>query len=184
MTKEIWKDIKGYEGLYQVSNLGRVKSLNYKRQGIEKNLKTNFNKQGYLYVDLYKCQKTKKFRIHQLVANAFIPKLERLTQINHKNGIKTDNRVCNLEWVTPSENVKHAYKHGLRNISEKQKQRFSNLGKASRKKVLQYDLQGNFIKEWDSMKEAEKRLNIWYTNISNCCRGIYKTAGGYVWKYK
>ena len=70
---EQWKDIQGYEGLYQVSNLGRVKSLNYKRQGIEKTLKANFNKQGYLYVDLYKHKRTKKYRIHQLVANAFIP---------------------------------------------------------------------------------------------------------------
>ncbi len=116
---EKWKDIEGYEGYYQVSNLGNVKSLGRyvnnphggKRYIRERILKP-FNKKGYLYVDLLKI---KQHRIHRLVAAAFIDNKDDSAEVNHINGIKNDNRVENLEWCTRSENMKHSYKTGLWN---------------------------------------------------------------------
>ena len=101
MTNEVWKDIDGYEGLYQVSNLGRVKSIGY---GIERVLKPAKNSRKYLTVNLHKSKKGKSFLVHRLVAQAFIPNPENKEQIDHINTIKTDNRVENLRWVTPKEN--------------------------------------------------------------------------------
>lgn len=110
MDKEIWKDISGYEGIYQVSSNGNVRSLKY---GKERILKPFSNGTGYLSVDLC-CECIEDYRrIHRLVAEAFIPNPNNLPFINHKDGIKTNNVVSNLEWCTPSENVKHAYKTGL-----------------------------------------------------------------------
>lgn len=113
---EIWLDIFGYEGLYKVSNFGRIKSLD-KKSGI-KHFKSHIrkimiDKDGYCVIILSKLKKTYK-RVHRLVAIAFIPNPENKKFVNHKKGIKTDNRVSELEWVTQSENEKHAYKNGLK----------------------------------------------------------------------
>ena len=146
---EIWKDVVGYEGLYEVSNLGRVKRLSKtvhmkcvdKREGRrsqgeytqsrvfpDKILKGTLSDKGYLTVGLTKDGKQKNFRIHRLVAIAFIPNPHNKQEVNHKNGIKDDNRVDNLEWSTGDENIKHAIENGLitgvnhSNLSEEDKQ--------------------------------------------------------------
>ena len=116
LKNEVWRDVVGYVGLYQVSNLGRVKSLNYRRTNTPKILKPGKNSSGYLDVGLYDNGSKKSMLIHRLVGFAFIPKLKDKPAINHKNGCKTDNKVDNLEWVSPSENNFHAIETGLRNI--------------------------------------------------------------------
>lgn len=118
--EEIWKDIEGYEGLYQVSNLGRIKRCSRKnmdskaRQRTFKELilKENIDKSGYCYVNLYKNEK-KAYKIHRLVAQTFIPNIQKKPQVNHKDGNKKNNTVKNLEWVTREENIQHAYKNNL-----------------------------------------------------------------------
>lgn len=124
MEKEIWKNIENYEGLYQVSNLGRVKSLERKVKGKagyykvikEKILNPTLNNNGYHLVKLSKQSKCKGITVHRLVANAFIPNIDNKEQVNHIDGVKTNNRVSNLEWNTRSENMCHADNIGLRNI--------------------------------------------------------------------
>lgn len=111
---EIWKDIKDYEGLYQVSNIGRVRRLKGYYCKNDKIIKSRYDKDGYLQICLSKNNKTKFFRVHRLVACAFIDNLENKLYINHINGIKDDNRVENIEWCTASENQKHCIRTGLK----------------------------------------------------------------------
>ena len=108
MSEEIWRDIAGYEGLYQVSNCGRVKSFYRGGRILKQSLK-----RGYMFVELYLNTNGKIHIVHRLVAQAFIPNPLNKLEVNHINGIKTDNRVENLEWVTRSENEQHAYDTGL-----------------------------------------------------------------------
>jgi len=120
---EVWKDIKDYEGYYQISNLGRVKSLNrlvnnhsgFKKNIKEKILKNSISKTGYYVVDLKINCIRKTFKVHRLIAIHFIPKIIGKDYVNHINGIKIDNSIINLEWCTISENNKHAEKMGLKN---------------------------------------------------------------------
>jgi hypothetical protein len=186
---EIWKDIKGYEGFFMVSSFGNVKSCErdvwngkgyYRKQEII--LKQRKNKKGYLIVDLSFNNRTNKkiALVHRLVAGAFIENKYNYPQINHINGIKTDNRFENLEWCTNSQNQKHAWSMGLQKVS----------GKAGKpkKKVLQIDINTKeIIKKYNSIAEAAKEIGVKsQSNISACCKNNYgrKTVNGFQWKYE
>lgn len=110
---EIWKDIIGYEGLYQISNLGNIKTFNWRNTGKTAILKLCKNKNGYLGTALTKNGKLKSVEIHRLLALHFLPNTENKKQVNHINGIKADNNISNLEWLTQKENIQHAFKTGL-----------------------------------------------------------------------
>ena len=176
--EEIWGDIPGYEGRYQVSNLGRVKSLAVLGKtgcsNKDRILKNNVSVYGYARVTLWKNKKPKLFFIHRLVWLAFNGCIPEGMQINHINENKLDNRLENLNLMTPKENTNWG------NCIKKRSQKFINGAKS--KSVLQYDLDGNFIKEYPSTKEAERQTGI--KHISECCLGVYKQMKGYIWKYK
>lgn len=185
MKKEIWKDIQNYEGLYQVSNLGRVKSL--PRPNKRKNeiiMTPHLQNTGYYYITLHKPKKEKKVTIHRLVAKAFISNPKNKPYVNHKNGIKTDNRIENLEWVTNKENIEHAIKKGLIPKDKFLKMKIQPL---SSKKIGMYDKQMNFIRDFRDSMEAERFLKsigikAHSSNIRAVCTGINKTASGFIWR--
>lgn len=166
--EEIWKDIKGYEGLYQVSNLGRVKRVG------RKILKQQKSK-GYLRVWLSKNDKPKWYLVHRLVAEAFIANPNNYPVVNHLDCNPSNNIKENLEWVTHYENVHH------KPTSNKRSESMTN-GKKS-KRINQYSLDGEFIREWPSTMEIERQLKLSHSNISACCLGKYKQVSGSVWKY-
>ena len=174
--EEIWKDIKDYEGLYQVSNLGRVKSLErITRHGHlwkERLLKICYNPANYKIVILAKDGKNKTRLVHRLVAEAFIPNPDNLPQINHKDENPTNSCVDNLEWCTNKYNVNY----GTRN--ERHAAKMS-------KTVYQYTLDGELIKVWQSTREIERQLGYNHGDIGSCCRHQphYKTHKGYIWDY-
>jgi len=186
--KEIWKDIPEYEGLYQASSLGNIRSIdriiydkNLKRSRNFKGkiLKQNIRNDGYLFVNLSKNGINKVVKIHRIIAKTFIKNSNNYKCINHINGNKQDNNINNLEWCTYSHNIKEAYKLGLKKpISIK-----GGKNKCS-KIVNQYDLDNNFIKKWYCIKDASKKLKIKDSNISLCCKGKRNKAGGYIWKYE
>lgn len=188
-ANEIWKDIIGYEGLYQISNYGRIKSIERKvkynnsfRNVKEKIRKSFIGNQGYERIELSRDRKNKKYNVHRLVAETFIPNLFNKETVNHKNGIKTDNKVENLEWATRSENELHAYKTGLAKNTEKQRNAVRKYCKENyTKPIIQLDLEGNFIKKWKSAVEVMQILKINNKSINNCIKGRSKTAGGYKW---
>ena len=184
MDTEIWMDVEGYNWIYKISNLGRSKSNKFWKERIlrlwiscwYKNLKFT-NK-----------WKWKPYKVHRLVAQAFIENPDNLPCINHKNWIKTDNRVENLEWCTHSENMFHAFKLWLNKISinnifkknHPSKWKFWKDNKKS-KKINQYSLERKFIKTWSCLKEVQ--IELWIHNISACCRWVQKTAGWFIWKF-
>lgn len=175
--KEIWKDIVGYEGKYMISNMGNVKSLNYKRSNKEKILKPFKNKDGYLIVGLCINGKKTNFQIHRLVAEIFIPNPNNLPQVNHKDENKLNNSVDNLEWCSVSYNINY----GNRNDKAKEKLYETIATKIYPNCKQVYCIELNII--FQSISEASKSLCIDSKNISACCNGKRKTAGGYHWKY-
>jgi len=166
--QEIWKDIKDYEGIYQVSNLGNIKSFYKAKENIKKPTLSN---KGYLRVALSKNKKSKKFAIHRLVAKTFLPNPNNYLDVNHKDGNKLNNCVDNLEWCSRSYNISHAWRN--------------KLTKGGSKKLLQYDLNNNLIGEFISASEASRILHINVGDISSCCNHSHKhkTAGGFIWRY-
>lgn len=172
---EIWKDICGYVGLYQVSNLGRVKNKNGAL------MKTNPSRDGYVRIQLRKNGEYKSKYVHRLVALAFLENPYGLPEVNHIDGDKTNNRADNLEWVTRTENHVHAVKLGLKPICP-------TIGKYGAENpcvtpVLQYDLNGNFVKEWKCRADAAKHYNGSANSISRCMNGVRKTYKGFIWRH-
>lgn len=197
MNKEEWRDIDGYEGLYQVSSFGRVRGIDrivnnpkYKHTGmtIKSKLLHQYKVNGYLRTQLYKNSGYKNIFVHRLVAKAFIPNEDGKKFVNHLDGNKHNNNYANLEWCTRSENQIHAYKKGLQKPSMKQKEITSLLAKNKTKKIGQYDMKNNFIRYWNSIKDAEENLHVSHGKISYVCKGKRnktKTIEGYMrWKYE
>lgn len=172
--KEIWKDIKNFEGIYQVSNLGNIKGIDrYVNSGInikkrlikEKKKKLTKNKKGYLKVTLFKNGKGTTREVQRFVAETFIPNPNKLPQVNHIDGNKQNNNVNNLEWCTEKENSSHR----------------TNILKKGMKKVKQYDLNGNFIKEYESVKEASIQTGTKDYLISKVIHNKRNKTGNYKW---
>lgn len=161
LRNEIWKDIPEYSG-YQISSLGNVRSNKY---GDWRLLKPAVDGAGYLIVYLRKNNESVRFHVHRLVAQAFVE--GNGTDVNHINGVKTDNSADNLEWCSRSENVKHAIRV---------------LGVGKTRKIAQYDKRGNYIKTWANAYEVQEKLGINHGNINSCINKHRKTAGGYRWE--
>lgn len=183
--QEIWRDIKGYEGLYQVSNFGKVKRILFVNNIIvkkqDKILKNQKNPAGYNIIALTKNSQQKTCLVHRLVAEAFIEKINGKTYINHKDGNKANNRVENLEWCTQKENMQHAVKHNLINYSTRKKG--SENPRAI--KVNMLDKENNsIIKSFNSIIEASQYIGKNSSgHIVSCCKGRLKSAYGYKWEY-
>lgn len=172
-NEEIWKDIKGFEGHYQVSNLGRVKSIKFRKERILKPAKVG---SGYLQVDLRKNGEHNLCKVHRLVCKVFLPNPKNLPQINHKDEDKTNNKVENLEWC----DARYNNTYGTRTQRANEK---NTNGKCS-KPVIQYTKDGKVVKEWKSTKDVERNLGYDHGSISKCCMGKYKSAYGFLWRYR
>ena len=173
--EEIWKDIKGYEGRYMISNLGNVKSLKYFHHNKEALLVGGI-KHGYRQVILVKDYKNKYKNVHRLVAEAFIPNPLKKPQINHIDGNKLNNNVDNLEWCTQKEDQIHAYKNGLQKPIPTENNPYS-------KRVNQYDMNYKFIRKYNAVREAARINELNPRDISKCCNGKRKQVGGYIWRF-
>ena len=148
------RDVKGYEGLYGITSCGRVYS--YKNK---KFLTPFYNTKGYLKVDLFKNGKSKQFFVHRLVAEAYIPNPNNLPQVDHIDNDKNHNHINNLQWITNRNNCR----------------------KSKNKPILQFDLNGNFIREWECTADVGNEVR---HNIRHCLKGRTNSAYGYIWKYK
>lgn len=184
VKKEIWQPVPNYEGLYEASNFGRVKSLGktyvqhskYKcitRTSLPKILSLHYDKNGYLRCTLIKNGKGTMIPVHRIIGFTFLGVPEKNMQINHKNGIKDDNRVENLEWVTAKENTIHAHSTGLCGINGVSKQ------------VACIDDNGQILKVFESARQASLWCGLkgYNSNVAKVCRRGYGCCSGYGWKY-
>ena len=165
---ETWKPVVGYEELYEVSDQGRVKSLKFGKEKILKPWKTP---DGYLKVSLRKDGHTKHTYVHRIVSEAFIQNPNNLETVNHKDEVKTNNVASNLEWMSQKDNINY----GTRN---------KRMSEALSKQVQMFDKStSELLATFPSLSEAKRVTGINQSNISQCCLGKYKSAGGYIWKY-
>lgn len=177
--KEIWKPIEGTNGKYEVSNTGKVRSLDYKNTGEIRELKPATDPKGYLRTALSQGNKWKTVKIHRLVAQAFIPNPENKPQVNHKDGNKQNNCVENLEWATNYDNAHHALEHGLfKNSLEATKK----ANQARKKIVIAIDEHGN-RRVFESQSEASRQLNINRRHLQLALKGERKHVKGYIFVY-
>lgn len=173
LPKQVWKDIKGYEGLYQVNQVGQVRSLNYKRTGKVKRLSPRLSSNGYLMVNLWKERKPYQYLVHRLVALTFIPNPNNLPQVNHIDENKFNNTVWNLEWCDSDYNANY----GTRN---------ERCSKARRKPIIMLDMNNNPIACFYSVGDANEYMGKdrgYISGIYHCCKGKSNTAYSYKWKY-
>ena len=161
---EIWFPVKGYEGLYEVSDQGRVRSIVQRRKWEPHVLKPANNGCGYLIVHLCKNSKGKLLLVHRLVAEAFCPNPcpDKFTEVNHRDENKENNASSNLEWCDRKHNINYSWS----------------------KQVQQLDKQGNILATYPSIQEAERVTRVNHSYICKCCQGKLRTSGGYVWRYK
>lgn len=187
MIKEEWKPIKGFEGIYEVSNLGRLKSFKKHENGYI--LSNKNSKGGYFSITLtdYKNNKTKHTRVHRLVAETFIPNPNNYPVVNHIDGNKQNNRVDNLEWCTVQHNVKHALNHNPNMIKGMKKHNQY----IKPKEICQYSLEGYLMAIYPNAKLAQKVTGVCARNVLQVARKeeykpgmTRKQAGGYIWRFK
>lgn len=187
LPTEEWRDISGYEGIYQVSSLGRIKSL---ERDVDKNHNNSIEhvkakirrqhttKDGYLRVSLCKKGIHKWFFVHRLVIQAFVGERPEGKVVDHINAVRTDNRLVNLRYCTPKENMSNPI------TKQKLSEVMDVVNKKRSKVVFQYSIKNEFIKEWANTQEIVRELKLDQSDISKCCRGLKEKVGGYIWKYQ
>jgi len=183
MEEEIWKDVPGYEGVYQASTLGQIRSMDMHipiRGGLQlrrgRILKPIVNIDGYYTVMLCIYRKRKIWRVHKLVGITFIPNPQGFKIINHKNEIKTDNRACNLEWCDTRYNINYGDRTAKARAARK-------LNKRGFKPVVQMSMDGSLLNVYESVASAARLTGCHQGAISNCCIGRAKSSGNYRWRF-
>ena len=188
---EQWKSIDGYVGIYEVSNLGRVRGVDrvymrkngspYRKKGVV--IKPSVSNSGYLFVALRNNNTRRNFYVHRLVASAFISNPNNEKEIDHINGVKTDNRAENLRWCSRSGNLTNPLCVARR--SGENSFLFGKTGATSfrSRAIDQYSIDGNFIRRWDSLAQAYEECKYDRGLLINTCKGRRKEAYGYIWKY-
>lgn len=182
---EVWKPIDGYEGLYEVSNIGNIRKLRFINNYVNKRkvfyITPQQNGDGYLRVAFYRDGACRQKLVHRVVAETFIPRIDGKEFVNHIDGNKQNNTVENLEWCTRSENMRHAYSTGLARSAAK-----GRFGKDSKKaiRVDMLDKDGNYLMSFGSLIDAAHYVGASKSShICSCCKGRLKSAYGYVWRY-
>ena len=187
MNVEVWKPVVGYEGLYEVSSYGRVRSLNYRNTNKITVLSSGIDKKGYKHINLSKDGKVKTYKLHRLVAQAFLPNPNNLPVINHIDENPSNNCVENLEWCTYSYNINYGTRIEKQRQKMIEKPPMSWLGKFGREhntsKPLIQSVLGIFVKRWDNAMEVRRKLGFNNSHISACARGETKSAYGFNWFY-
>lgn len=180
--EEIWRDIQGYEGLYQVSNLGNVKSLNYRHRREEHLLKQSINKHGYCFVMLHLNGMVKNVLVHRAVAIAFIENKCNLPLINHKDENRLNNQVENLEWCDQKYNLNYSLSRRKPN-KKKRRCNITYTPKKYKEKVFQKNMNGEIVHEYSTVSEAARNNKMSLKSLIACCKGERKTAYGYKWEF-